>query len=104
MTVASFQLTTPITTGYYNPIIAYGEEKAVKDAREAGANGYIIVDLPPTEAVDFRNTCTKAGMSYIPLVAPSTSIDRVKFLTSIADSFIYVVSKVRWTLTLPWLS
>jgi len=33
-------------------------------------------------------------MSYIPLIAPSTSIDRVKFLTSIADSFIYVVSKV----------
>ncbi|AAW41157.1 tryptophan synthase, putative [Cryptococcus deneoformans JEC21] len=80
--------------GYYNPIIAYGEERAVKDAREAGANGYIVVDLPPTEAVDFRNTCTKAGMSYIPLVAPSTSIDRVKFLTSIADSFIYVVSKM----------
>lgn len=33
-------------------------------------------------------------MSYVPLVAPSTSIDRVKFLTSIADSFVYVVSKV----------
>jgi hypothetical protein len=35
------------------------------------------------------------SMSYVPLVAPSTSIDRVKFLTSIADSFVYVVSKVR---------
>ncbi|WVQ95504.1 tryptophan synthase, beta subunit [Kwoniella sp. CBS 9459] len=83
-----------IFMGYYNPILAYGEEKAVQDAKEAGANGYIIVDLPPEEAVHFRNICTSSGMSYVPLVAPSTSIDRVKFLTTIADSFIYVVSKM----------
>ncbi|EIW69944.1 hypothetical protein TREMEDRAFT_43589 [Tremella mesenterica DSM 1558] len=80
--------------GYYNPVIAYGEEKAVVDAREAGANGFIMVDLPPEEAVKFRDICTSSGMSYVPLVAPSTSIDRVKFLASIADSFIYVVSKM----------
>ena len=43
--------------GYYNPILAYGEEKAVKDAREAGANGFIMVDLPPEEAVRFREIC-----------------------------------------------
>ena len=48
----------PISEGYYNPLLAYGEEKAVKDAREAGANGFIIVDLPPEEAVHFRDTCT----------------------------------------------
>ncbi|KAK6906665.1 tryptophan synthase, beta subunit [Kwoniella mangroviensis CBS 8507] len=83
-----------IFMGYYNPLIAYGEELAVKDAREAGANGYIIVDLPPEEAIKFRNICQENSMSYVPLIAPSTSIDRVKFLTSIADSFIYVVSKM----------
>ncbi|WWC98611.1 tryptophan synthase, beta subunit [Kwoniella sp. B9012] len=83
-----------IFMGYYNPLIAYGEELAVKDAREAGANGYIIVDLPPEEAIKFRNICQEHSMSYVPLIAPSTSIDRVKFLTSIADSFIYVVSKM----------
>ncbi|WWC72522.1 tryptophan synthase, beta subunit [Kwoniella pini CBS 10737] len=83
-----------IFMGYYNPLIAYGEDKAVKDAREAGANGYILVDLPPTEAIKFREICQEHTMSYIPLIAPSTSIDRVKFLTSIADSFIYVVSKM----------
>ncbi|WWC65111.1 tryptophan synthase, beta subunit [Kwoniella dejecticola CBS 10117] len=83
-----------IFMGYYNPLIAYGEDKAVKDAREAGANGYILVDLPPTEAIKFREICQEHAMSYIPLIAPSTSIDRVKFLTSIADSFIYVVSKM----------
>nr|ODN89905.1 tryptophan synthase, beta subunit [Cryptococcus depauperatus CBS 7841] len=93
-------LKTPVLfMGYYNPLIAYGEEKAVSDAREAGANGYIVVDLPPEEAVKFRDICTSTGMSYIPLIAPSTSIDRVKFLTSIADSFIYVVSKASMGVT-----
>lgn len=45
--------------GYYNPLLAYGEEKAVKDARESGANGFIVVDLPPEEAVQFRDKCTQ---------------------------------------------
>ena len=46
-------------SGYYNPLLAYGEEKAVKDAREAGANGFIVVDLPPEEAVRFRDKCAQ---------------------------------------------
>ena len=48
--------------GYYNPLLSYGEERMLKDAREAGVNGFIIVDLPPEEAVRFRNYCTKAGL------------------------------------------
>lgn len=47
--------------GYYNPILSYGEEKLLKDCREAGVNGFIIVDLPPEEAVSFRKFCTKGG-------------------------------------------
>ena len=47
--------------GYYNPLIAYGEEKAVSDAEVAGANGYIMVDLPPEEALKFRNICASTG-------------------------------------------
>lgn len=53
--------------GYFNPLLAYGEEKAVQDAHEAGANGYIIVDLPPEEAVKFRNICTASKYVYIPI-------------------------------------
>ncbi|KAG8763095.1 tryptophan synthetase [Ceratobasidium sp. 423] len=83
--------------GYYNPIIAYGEEKAVKDAREAGANGFIMVDLPPEEAIKFRQICAKEDVSYVPLIAPSTSLARIKFLATIADTFIYVVSKMGTT-------
>ncbi|PWN93722.1 tryptophan synthase [Acaromyces ingoldii] len=83
--------------GYYNPILAHGETKTVSDAREAGANGFIVVDLPPEEAVDFRDECTSKGMSYIPLIAPSTTEKRIKHLSSLADSFIYVVSKMGTT-------
>ncbi|KAF8447852.1 tryptophan synthase beta subunit-like PLP-dependent enzyme [Boletus edulis BED1] len=91
-------LTIPVLLmGYYNPMIAYGEEKAIQDAREAGANGFIMVDLPPEEAVNFREKCQRADMSYVPLIAPSTSLNRIKFLTSIADSFIYVVSRMGTT-------
>lgn len=98
-------------SGYYNPLLAYGEDKAIQNAREAGANGYIMVDLPPEEAVGFMEKVKKEGcaetyislkvyihqhcsLSYVPLIAPSTSLPRIKFLSSIADSFIYVVSKV----------
>ncbi|GJN90410.1 hypothetical protein Rhopal_003421-T1 [Rhodotorula paludigena] len=91
-------LKTPvILMGYFNPLLAHGEERAVQDAKAAGANGFIIVDLPPEEAVLFRQICTREGVSYVPLIAPSTSTERIKFLASIADSFIYVVSKMGTT-------
>ncbi|MCJ1432835.1 tryptophan synthetase [Xylographa pallens] len=80
--------------GYYNPLLSYGEERILKDAKEAGVNGFIVVDLPPEEAVRFRNFCTKGGLSYIPLIAPATSEPRMKLLCKIADSFIYVVSRM----------
>ncbi|TCD66188.1 tryptophan synthetase [Steccherinum ochraceum] len=83
--------------GYYNPMLAYGEEKAIQDAAIAGANGFIIVDLPPEEAVSFRDKCIGSNLSYVPLIAPSTTLHRIKFLATIADTFIYVVSKMGTT-------
>ncbi|RCI00694.1 tryptophan synthetase [Rhizopus stolonifer] len=80
--------------GYYNPILAYGEEKMVQDCKEAGVNGYILVDLPPEESQEFRSICHKYGLSYIPLIAPSTTEARIQLLAKIADSFIYVVSRM----------
>jgi tryptophan synthase len=91
-------LKTPVLLmGYYNPLLAYGEERAVSAAKQAGANGFIVVDLPPEEATDFRHQCTSQGMSYIPLIAPSTSAKRIQHLANLADSFIYVVSKMGTT-------
>ena len=80
--------------GYYNPLLAYGEERMLQDAKKAGVNGFILVDLPPEEAVRFRQHCTNYGLSYVPLIAPATSEKRMKTLCGIADSFIYVVSRM----------
>ncbi|GAA6060661.1 hypothetical protein JCM10212_001217 [Sporobolomyces blumeae] len=86
-----------ILMGYVNPLFAYGVGRAITDAKAAGANGFIVVDLPPEEAVEFRQVCREEGMSYVPLVAPSTSNDRIQFLSSIADSFLHVVSRMGTT-------
>ncbi|KAF7186915.1 Tryptophan synthase [Pseudocercospora fuligena] len=88
-------LTAPVLLmGYYNPLLAYGEERMLQDAKAAGVNGFIMVDLPPEEAVRFRHHCTTYGLSYVPLIAPATSEKRMKLLCGIADSFIYVVSRM----------
>ncbi|KAK3343516.1 tryptophan synthase beta subunit-like PLP-dependent enzyme [Lasiosphaeria hispida] len=79
--------------GYYNPLLAYGEARLLKDCKEAGVNGFIVVDLPPEEAVSFRGLCASGGLSYVPLIAPATSDTRMRLLCQLADSFIYVVSR-----------
>ncbi|PYH91199.1 bifunctional tryptophan synthase [Aspergillus ellipticus CBS 707.79] len=80
--------------GYFNPLMQYGEELMLQHCKEAGVNGFIMVDLPPEEAVRFRDLCTSNGLSYVPLIAPATSESRMKLLCKIADSFIYVVSRM----------
>jgi len=47
--------------GYYNPLLRYGEERMLKDSKEAGVNGFIMVDLPPEEAGRFRDLCASNG-------------------------------------------
>ncbi|KAI0484046.1 tryptophan synthetase [Xylariaceae sp. FL0804] len=80
--------------GYYNPLLSYGEEALLRDCADAQVNGFIVCDLPPEEAVSFRKLCSKGGLSYVPLIAPSTSETRMKILCALADSFIYVVSRM----------
>ncbi len=78
--------------GYYNPILAMGEERFVRLAREAGADGFIIVDLPPEEASDFLSACREHDMSFVPLVAPTTADERLAVIAEAADAFLYCVS------------
>jgi tryptophan synthase len=56
----SFPVDSKHLAGYYNPLLAYGEDKSIQDASEAGANGFIVVDLPPEESIAFRQKCAKA--------------------------------------------
>ena len=62
--------------GYYNPLRAYGEDRLLEDCKTAGVNGFIVVDLPPEEAVSFRKLCTKGGYDAnppFPKLLPSTT-------------------------------
>lgn len=94
-TARSRGLKTPLLLmGYYNPVLRYGDERLLNDCKEAGVNGFIMVDLPPEEAVRFRDLCASNGLSYVPLIAPATSDSRMRLLCKIADSFIYVVSRM----------
>jgi len=86
-------LTVPVLfMGYLNPLIAYGEHRAVTAAKKVGANGFIVVDLPLEEQPDFFKAVREEEMSFIPLVAPTSLDKRIKMLADAADSFIYCVS------------
>ena len=95
-----------ILMGYYNPMLAYGLEKFVRDAIEAGADGFIIPDLPMEEADEFQSALGKLGgrvdgddlsPSYrdhplIPMLAPTSSPERMEMIARDAKGFIYLVS------------
>ncbi|RAK95275.1 tryptophan synthase [Aspergillus ibericus CBS 121593] len=81
-------------SGYYNPILHYGEARLVADCSKAGVDGFLVVDLPAEDAVRFRNLCVGAGCSYIPIIAPCTPDDRVQMLCCMADTFVYLVSRM----------
>ncbi len=81
-----------ILMGYYNPVLAYGEERAAADAAAAGADGFIVVDLPPEEAGRFLAACKANDVSFVPLVAPTTTDERIRKIAKVADAFLYCVS------------
>lgn len=86
-------LTAPVIfMGYYNPILAYGEARTCRDGAAAGIDGFIVVDLPPDEASNFLAECRANGLSFVPLVAPTTEESRVPLLAAAADAFLYCVS------------
>lgn len=78
--------------GYYNPILAYGEDRAAAEAHRAGVDGFIVVDLPPEEAGRFLAACRANDQSFVPLVAPTTTDARIVKLARAADAFLYCVS------------
>ncbi len=90
---------------YYNPIFVFGEEEFCKLAKENGANGFIVPDLPPEEALSFKKTANKEGIDTVFLLAPTSHKRRIKIIGEMSDSFIYYVSLTGITGerdTLPW--
>jgi len=71
-------LTVPIVLmGYYNPFLQFGEQKLVDTCADARIHGFIVVDLPPVEALQFRTICDSRDMCLVPLVSPTTTDERL---------------------------
>jgi len=86
-----------ILMGYYNPMLAYGLKKFIHDTREAGADGFIVPDLPMEEADEFTSALSGAAgeeeaLPLIPMLAPTSSPDRMEMIARNAKGFIYLVS------------
>ncbi|MCM5559639.1 tryptophan synthase subunit alpha [Pleomorphomonas sp. JP5] len=84
---------TPIVLmGYYNPIYIYGVERFVADAKAAGVDGLIVVDLPPEEDEELCLPAIRAGISFIRLATPTSDEKRLPVLLKNSSGFVYYVS------------
>jgi tryptophan synthase alpha chain len=84
---------TPIVLmGYYNPIYIYGVDEFLVDAKDAGVDGFIVVDLPPEEEGELCLPSIAAGLNFIYLTAPTTDDARLPRVVEHASGFIYFVS------------
>ncbi|MGJ8676813.1 MAG: tryptophan synthase subunit alpha [Akkermansiaceae bacterium] len=79
---------------YLNPVYTYGYEKFHIDAAAAGADGILLLDLPPDEIIHNKELASSAGLKHITLISPSTPPDRVKMLAEQSEGFIYAVSRM----------
>jgi tryptophan synthase alpha chain len=84
---------TPIVLmGYYNPIYIYGVERFLKDAKDAGVDGLIVVDLPPEEDEELCLPALRAGVNFIRLATPTTDDNRLPAVLANTSGFVYYVS------------
>ena len=86
-----------ILMGYYNLIFQRGENSFLKDCRLAGVDGLIVVDLPWPENKKFAKKCKKKSISFIQLLSPTTSLNRMKKIIKDAHEMIYYISMLSTT-------
>ena len=78
--------------GYFNPIYVYGVEKFLADAKAAGVDGLIVVDLPPEEDDELCIPALKADLNFIRLATPTTDDKRLPMVLQNTSGFVYYVS------------
>ena len=84
---------TPIVLmGYYNPIYVYPVDRFIADAVAAGADGLIVVDMPPEEDAELRPAAAAAGLSFIRLATPTTDGRRLPAVLANTSGFVYYIS------------
>jgi tryptophan synthase alpha chain len=89
----SVDAATPLVLmGYYNPIYIYGVDRFLVDAKSAGVDGLIIVDLPPEEDTELCLPAMKAGLNFIRLATPTTDDKRLPAVLANTSGFVYYVS------------
>jgi len=86
-----------ILMGYYNIIYQYGENNFLKKCKKSGVNGLIVVDLPWPENKKFSNKCKKKSISFIQLLSPTTSPERIKKIIRDSHDMIYYISMLSTT-------
>ena len=89
---ASDSATPIVLMGYFNPIFVYGVETFLKDAKTAGVDGLIVVDLPPEEDDELCLPALKAGLNFIRLATPTTDEERLPKVLANTSGFVYYVS------------
>ncbi|MDO8427559.1 MAG: tryptophan synthase subunit alpha [Deltaproteobacteria bacterium] len=78
--------------GYYNPIFQYGLKRFARDAKKAGADGVLVVDLPAEEADELKTELDKESIDFIFLLTPTSTEERIRIVAGKASGFIYFVS------------
>ncbi|TCK66878.1 tryptophan synthase alpha chain [Winogradskyella wandonensis] len=87
-----------IIMGYFNPMLQYGVEAFCKKCQEIGIDGLIIPDLPVDVYHDeYKSTFDKYGLINVFLITPQTSEERIRYIDSVSDGFIYMVSSASTT-------
>ena len=87
-----------IIMGYFNPMLQYGVEAFCKKCQEIGIDGLIIPDLPvDVYNEQYKATFEKYGLINVFLITPQTSVERINFIDSISNGFIYMVSSASVT-------
>ena len=81
-----------VLMGYVNPFYQYGLEQLARDAEEAGVSGFIVPDMPLEESGMFRGAFSPHGLTLVTLVAPNTSVERMREYKPYTSGFVYVVS------------
>ena len=82
-----------ILFSYYNPIFIYGGKRFYEDALKAGADGLLVVDLPPEESDELVDSWPGRELSFIRLVAPTTPQERMAVIEKSGCGFLYLISK-----------
>ncbi|WP_333984061.1 tryptophan synthase subunit alpha [Ectopseudomonas khazarica] len=89
---AGNQDTPLVLMGYYNPIFCYGVERFIADAKAAGVDGLIVVDLPPEHNDELCEPAQAAGIDFIRLTTPTTDDERLPTVLNGSSGFVYYVS------------